>query len=413
MEVKKMKYLKTPIIITIVAALVLSFKIDEANADYGNNYQRQILLRAKNIIFLVPDGMGLAYVTAARCFKNGPDGDPLYLEQFPFIGYQRTHSKNSQVTDSAAAASAWASGAKYNNGEISCHDDDLDGNCDGLQGNTILEIARQAGKKTALVATSDITHATPAAFGAHVHNRQCEEEIARQYLELEIDVLLGGGIAANRNSCKLPHSTGSWLNDLLVEAETKGYVMVGTKSELDAAVDADADKILGLFKAGGKTPETFRVKPDEYTWDLEEPTLPEMVKAMLDTLEEHPRGFFALIEGSQIDWAGHANDIDYLLGEMLAFDAAVKIVKDWIDAKLWRRFNTLVILVADHETGGFGINGPYGTSVMAGDIVEDGWTTGSHTAVDTIVWSQGPGSWKLRKPLQNTDIFDVMVDHLR
>jgi alkaline phosphatase len=408
-----MKLFKKSISWVLVTSFVLSFPIYSANAGHDGYNRRRLLLGAKNIIFLVPDGMGLAYVTAARCFKYGPDGDPLYLEQFPVIGYQRTHSKNSQVTDSAAAASAWASGAKYNNGEISCHDDNFDSFCDGTPVKTLLEIAQQYGKKTALVATADITHATPAAFGAHVHNRNCEEEIARQYIKNEIDVLLGGGIAANRNACKLPHSTGGWLEDLLVEAVAKGYVVVDTKSDMDAAVDEDADKILGLFKAGGKTPETFRVKPDEYTWEPEEPTLPEMVKAMLDTVEEHPRGFFAVIEGSQIDWAGHASDIDYLLGEVLAFDAAVKTVKDWIDAKLWRRLNTLVILVADHETGGFGINGPYGKSAVAGDIVEDGWTTGGHTAVDTIVWSQGPGSWRLGKPMQNTDIYDVMVDVIR
>lgn len=408
-----MKGIFKSISVTVLTVFVFSIQIPNAMSDYDRHHRSPKYFNAKNIIFFVPDGMGMAYVTAARAFKNGPNGDPLYLEQFPVIGYQRTHSKNSLVTDSAAAAAAWASGAKYNNGEISCHDDDFDGVCDGPQVKTILEIAQQKGKKTALVSTSDITHATPAAFGSHVHNRKCEEEIARQFIEKEIDVLLGGGIAANRSSCKLPHSEGNWLEALLADAEIRGYRIVDTKSGMNQAVAEHAGKLLGLFKTNGKTPETFRVKPEDYTWDPEEPTLPEMVKAMLDMVEDHGKGFFALVEGSQIDWAGHANNIEYLLGEMLAFDESVKVVKDWINERPIRRFNTLVIVVADHETGGFMINGPYGDNVEAGDIVEDGWTSGGHTAVDTMVWSRGPGSRRLGKPMQNTDIYDVMVDYIR
>ena len=111
------------------------------------------------IIFMVPDGMGLANVTAARVYKNGPQGGPLHLEQLPYIGYQKTYSKNSMVTDSAAAASAWASGEKFNNGEISCLDDNQDGICDGTRKNkkTILEQAHHKGLSTGMVVTSEIT----------------------------------------------------------------------------------------------------------------------------------------------------------------------------------------------------------------------------------------------------------------
>ena len=138
------------------------------------------LPKAENIIFMVPDGMGLSNVTAARIFKNGPNGGPLNLETLPHIGYQRTHSADSVTTDSAAAASAWASGEKYRNGEVSCHDDDQDGKCEPEPVPTILELAKEKGKATGLIATSSITHGTPAAFGAHVHTRDCDKEIARQ-----------------------------------------------------------------------------------------------------------------------------------------------------------------------------------------------------------------------------------------
>jgi alkaline phosphatase len=367
---------------------------------------------AKNIIFMVPDGMGISYVTAARIFKNGPDGDVLALENFPQIGYQRTHSANSTVTDSAAAASTWASGAKYNNGEISCHDDDFDGDCDSTPVPTVLDIAKSMGKSTGLVATSDITHATPAAFGANVHNRKCEFTIAQQYLDREIDVLLGGGIANNRSSCKLSHTIDADITNLLIEYADAGYAVVDNESDMNDAVSAGADKLLGLFKSGGKTPESFWVYPSD-TYPEGEPTLAEMTAAALDILEDEKKGFFLLIEGSQIDWAGHENSIDYLLADMLGFDAAVEVVQDWVAAKKKRMKNTLIAIVADHETGGMMINGPYGTLSEAGEKIEDEWTSGGHTAQDTIIWSQGPGSKYLGKALDNTDLYYIMKNALK
>ena len=145
---------------------------------------------AKNIIFMVPDGMGISNVTAARIFQNGPDGARLTMETLDVIGYQSTHSENSTVTDSAAAGSAWAAGEKFANGEISCHS--VDGVC-VENPMTILEIAKTKGKATGLVATSTITHATPAAWAAHTNSRQCQAEIGRQYIEeTAVDILLGG-----------------------------------------------------------------------------------------------------------------------------------------------------------------------------------------------------------------------------
>jgi alkaline phosphatase len=391
-------YLKKIMIFALAMLFAVSLIAADANAK-----------NAKNVIFMVPDGMGLAYVTAARSFLNGPNGDPMLLEQFSHIGYQRTHSNNSLVTDSAAAAAAWASGEKYNNGEISCHDDDFDGACDGPQVPTILDIAKAHGKSTGLVATSDITHATPAAFGANVHNRKCEEEIASQFLDRKIDVLLGGGIAANRSSCKLDYSTGDWLDELLEDYEDAGYTFIDTETAMNTAVADGAEKLLGLFKPGGKTPETFWVDKDLYPYPEDEPTLAEMTEAALDILEENNKGFFLVIEGSQIDWAGHANDIDYLLGEMVGFDKAVEVVKNWMAAND-SEDQTLVIVVADHETGGFAINGPYGTLSAPGDIVQPGWTSGGHTAVDTIIWSQGPGSKNLGGAVDNTDLYEIMKE---
>lgn len=375
------------------------------NHDHGHGHSH-----AKNIIFMVPDGQGLSNVVAARIFKNGPNGEPLLQETLENIGHQRTHSKNSTVTDSAAAASAWASGAKYNNGEISCHDDDFDGNCDDVPVPTILDIAKLMGKVTGLVVTSDITHATPAAFAANVHNRKCEEEIAKQFLEREVDVLLGGGIASNRSACKLPYSSDGYLTDLVEDYADAGYAIVDTKDEMNNAVEANKKKVLGLFKQGGKTVEMFRVDGSEYP--AEEPTLAEMTASALDIMEKDRNGMFLMIEGSQIDWEDHAKDGEGQIAESLGFDEAVGVVLDWVNAKPRRKNNTLVVVVADHDTAGFAITGPYGTLSEEGSIVESDFVSGNHTAVDTIIYSQGPGSEKLNAALDNADLYDVMKNVL-
>ncbi len=366
----------------------------------------------KNIIFMVPDGMGLSNTTAARIFKNGPNGARLNFEALDNIGYQSTHSKNSTVTDSAAAASAWAVGEKFNNGEISCHDDDSDGTCDGEPALTILDIAKSKGMATGLVATSDITHATPAAFGATVHNRKCEEEIARQFLARDIDVLLGGGIAGNRSSCKLSPSEGDWLNSLLTEYTHAGYAVVNTKADMEAAVNGGKERLLGLFKSGGKTQELFRVGLGAEL-EYPEPTLAEMTAAALDILEKNRDGLFLMVEGSQIDWENHDNDVNGQIAETLGFDAAVKFVLDWVKAEPMRRLTTQIIVVADHDCGGMGINGPGNSLSAAGDIVAPGWTSDGHTGVDTIVYSQGPLTWKLNKAVDNTFLNDVMEEFLK
>jgi len=350
---------------------------------------------AKNIIFMVPDGMGLADLTATRIYKNGLDGAPLSFETLKHIGYQRTYSANSTITDSAPAASAWACGEKFNNGEISFHGDGRPFK------PSILELAKNKGKSTGLVATSTITHATPAAFGSHVVSRNCENEIARQLIEVTgVDLLLGGGVdkfkSVKADQC-------GTKGDFIQTAQERGYAVAFSKKELDQAVADGSKKVLGLFNAAGLTPEYTRAA------GISEPRLPEMTAGALKVLGKNKRGFFLMVEGSQVDWANHAKDYPYQLGEMLAFDESVQVVRDWINADEERKDNTLLIVVADHDTGGFAINGPQTALLKAGQTVEAGWTTGNHTGVDTLVWSEGPGSKALGKSIDNTDIYGVMV----
>jgi alkaline phosphatase len=363
--------------------------------------------KAKTIIFMVPDGMGLADVTAARIFKSGPDGESLYMETLPTIGYQKTHSADSSTTDSAAAASAWANGEKYRNGEISCHDDNRDGICEPTPGPTILETAKKKGKSTGLVVTSAVTHATPAAFGAHVPSRGCENEIAHQYVQVTaVDVILGGGVETFNSTEDKGDNCGTFGN-FITDAEENGYEIVFSEQELEKAVIGGAKKLLGLFAPDGKSPELFRVLP-ENIYPPGEPTLPKMTAAALEILEKDKDGFFLLIEGSQIDWANHRHNVFYQVGETLAFDAAVKVVLDWLNEQPSRKHTTLIIIAPDHETGGFAINGAGGKNYKPGELVEDLWATQGHTATDVVIWSQGPGSQDLGRAIDNTDVYRVM-----
>lgn len=371
-------------------------------------------LDTRNIIFMVPDGMGLSNVTLARTYLYGPAGQRLSFESLPYIGYQRTTSRNSYVTDSAAAGSAWACGEKFNNRAVSCLDADGDGQCDQTRKNrqTILELAAGRGMATGLVATSDITHATPAAFGAHVHHRKCESEIFSQLIDNHIDVLLGGGVATNRGPCKLEHTDEKLAARQIDRAESLGYTVARDRQALENA--RNAEKLLGLFSDGGLTPVFKRDASSR------EPTLAEMTRCALGILEKEENGFFLMIEGSQIDWANHAREVDYLIGEMIDFDNAVKAVSDWIEQKPEQRGdNTLLIVVSDHETGGVILEGPYGALPPDGDTdavdvtfasnAENPDESANHTAVDSLIWSNQP---QCAGAMENTDLFYIMKDFL-
>jgi alkaline phosphatase len=351
----------------------------------------------KNIIFIVPDGMGLADVTAARIYKYGLNRERLSFEGLERIGYQSTNAGNSLVTDSAAAASAWACGQKFNNGEISLHVET------GESPQTILEFAKSKGRGTGLVATSTITHATPAAFGAHVKNRNCENEIARQYIhKTGVDVILGGGKLRFSSSVQDKCGGGG---DFIPDAQDKGYTVVYTRDELLKV--ENAKKLLGLFSEGPLAPGPKRA--GDNTIKTREPTLAEMTGAALKILEKNANGFFLMVEASQVDWANHANNQEYQIAEILALDEAVGVVLDWVNAKVERKSETLIIVVPDHETGGFAINGPLGSTITEpGQLITAGWTTKNHTAMDTIIWSQGSYSQYLGRAIDNTDIFHIM-----
>jgi alkaline phosphatase len=367
----------------------------------------------KYVIFMVPDGMGaLANVTAARIRLNGIAGDPLYMETLEHIGYMRTFSEKNTVTDSSAAASAWACGEKFVNNEVCLH-------ASGAPYNpSLLELAQRAGMSTGLVATQTITHATPAAFAAHTAIRSCETEIARQYVQVtRPDVMLGGGIGKFRTST--PDRCGV-LGDYIAEAISMGYTYVQSKPEMDLAVAAGKERLLGLFANGNLTPEYLR------TPNTIEPRLPDTTRAALTLLEKSRTGFFLMVEGSLIDSGNHAENGDYQFGEIAAFDEAVKVVLDWISASPERRQHTLLIIAPDHETGAFAVKGtetpgspsePLGTFFYYWGFVLDPSSPrdfeAHHTGADVPIWSSGPGSDALAKAIDNTTVYDVVKRALK
>ncbi len=358
---------------------------------------------ARNVILMVADGMGLAAVTAARGRRGGVDVPGLSFESLPRIGYQRTHAADGVLTDSAAAASAWACGEKFANGEICQH------GRGGARPRSVLEHARDAGRSTGLVATSAITHATPAAFGAHAASRECEGEIARQYLlETGVDVLLGGGFGAAGGSPPCPDVEGLSGEDLVLRARReKGYAYVTTAGELSAAVSRGNGRVLGLFAPEGMAPAHRRGEHGP------EPSLADLTRASLEILARDEDGFFLLVEASQVDWAAHAHDLTYLIAEVLAFDDAVRAVLEWLDETPDRREDTLLVVMSDHETGGLSLNGGVrGLPGKDGEGVVPGWTTRGHTGVDTLIWSRGPGSHGLGRALDNTELYGIFLEVL-
>lgn len=387
----------------------------------GNNHE------VKHVIMMVPDGMGLANVTATRIRLNceklskpypyfcaeGPGGDPLNFETLEHVGYQRTYSKTNTITDSSAAASAFACGEKFVNNEVCFH-------ADGAPHNySVLELAQRKGMATGLVATQTITHATPAAFASHLSNRNCETEIASQYvMATRPNVLLGGGKTPFNPSA--PDVCG-FKADYIATAKATGYTYVETKAAMDS-IPNGVNRVLGLFAPKNLTPEYQR------TPATTEPRLPEMTAAALKILQRNKAGFFLMVEGSLIDSGNHAENLDYQYGEMKAFDQSVKVVLDWINASPERQQHTLLIVIPDHETGGFAVKGD---GIKGGELPNQGlgpfhagWVftlipgdpndfEAHHTGGDLVIWSQGPGSEALARGIDNTFVYDVVKKALK
>lgn len=322
--------------------------------------------KVRNVIICIGDGMGSNHVALARYHGVGPN-KKLYMERLPVLGEVTTHSANKKVTDSAAAATAMACGVKTNNGMIGMTPDKT-------PYSSVLELLQKKGWRTGLVVTSQISHATPAGFASHVDSRNKQKDIAVQLVDNRVDVLFGGG-------------RKYWNEKLLAEAIANGYQVIETRDEMAALKPGP---VIGLFGDDGLT--TFSP----------EPMLSEMSKTAIMLLNSPGREWFAakpkfflMIEGSQIDWASHANDTDRAIRQTLLFDMAVREAIEFAQ----RDGHTLVLVTADHETGGLTLKPDEATGGIKAK-----WTTGGHTAANVPIYAFGPSSEKFSGTLDNTDI---------
>ncbi|MCF7989414.1 MAG: alkaline phosphatase [Thiohalocapsa sp.] len=317
----------------------------------------------KNVIVMVPDGCSQSIQTLSRWYK----GEPLALDGV-LRGLVSTSMADSVITDSAAAGTAFACGHKTSNGFVG-----VEPRPENLLSTfspppdwqpyapmaSVLEGARLTGKATGLVSTSRITHATPASFASHVQSRGMENDIMEQMVYADVDVVFGGG---KRHLIPEPVGKRTDGENLLGVLLERGYRFVETKAEMQTL---DKGRAWGLF-----ADSHMEADIDRSQFAPEQPSIAEMTAKAIELLAQDEDGFFLMVEGSQVDWAGHANDPIYMLTDFLAFDAAVEIALDFADAN----GETLVLIAPDHNTGALAIGNnsspiPY-TATSVEDLIE-------------------------------------------
>lgn len=328
----------------------------------------------RSVILLIGDGMGPNQVLSAQLETLGPDGR-LAMQQMPVQTAVATDNVKGETTDSAASATALSAGIKTYNGAIGMDPD-------RRPVRSVLEAARDSGMKTGVITTVQLTHATPAGFVAHVPDRGDQNRIAEQMLWSGVDVMIGGGVEH-----WIPQEEeGSARKDsqsLLPVAEMKGYDVALTP---DAFHRANGRKLLALLNRGGLT-----TNPPE-------PSLAELTEKAINILSRGGKPFFLMVEGGQIDWAGHDNDLPASIEQTTKFDAAIARALDYAR----KSGDTLVLVTADHETGGLKRN-------------SDGsfeFSTGGHSSEKVPLYAFGPGSQSFASATDNTDIPNTIAQVL-
>ncbi|MFZ4928620.1 alkaline phosphatase [Chryseobacterium sp. Mn2064] len=287
--------------------------------------------KAKNIIFMVSDGMSLGTLSMADLYARnilgkGSNWMNLYHDKKVSRALMDTASASSIVTDSAAASSAFGGGIRVKNGVLNM-------GANGEKHVPIWQKFKKAGKKAGCVTTVTITHATPAGFCVNSAQRNAEPQIAEMYADLEIDVLMGGG-----DEFFNPEKRED-KKDLYAVYKKKGYQIL--KNSHDLKNTTQKSKTLGIFNTGALPYSIDRATLAEFK---ETPTLAEMTKTAIDQLKDHSNGFVLQVEGGKVDWSAHANDVAALIHDQLAFDEAVKTAIDFAE----KDGNTLVIITTDH-----------------------------------------------------------------
>ena len=328
--------------------------------------------KAKNIILLIGDGMGISQITAGLYGNR----NVLNLERFKTIGFHKSYASNSLITDSAAGATAFACGVKTYNGAIGV-------SSDSISVPTILEEAEQKGKATGMVATSSIVHATPASFIAHQVNRNMYDEIAADFVKTDIDYFVGGGL-------KFFERRELDNRNISQELKGKGYVVSNFINE-----EFEDINLLQYSKFGFLTADDQPLSVEQGRDYL----IPALQKGIQFLQNRSKEGFFFMVEGSQIDWGGHANNSDFIVREMIEFDKAIGLALTFAE----KNKETLVIVTADHECGGYSINDGSEMGKIVGKF-----TTDYHTADIIPVFAYGPGSEQFGGIYENTEIYHKM-----
>jgi alkaline phosphatase len=319
--------------------------------------------KVKNVILMIGDGMGLAEVSTARIRAVGPGGR-LHMDRMPVTGFATTYAANNLITDSAAGATALATGFKTKNGMVGLLPDERNV-------LSILEAVRDRKMATGLTVICIIPHATPAGFAAHIVSRNMYPQIYEQMLQNKVDVLFGSG---NAGTATQPSGDATL-------AKKNGYHVISNRKELRSAKDTP---VIGLFGIEGPSAESPR------------PMFAEMTAKAIELLNRDQDGFFLMVEGSDIDGGGHSKNTAFSIHATLVFDLAVKEALEFAQ----KDKHTLVVVTADHETGGMAITG----GGLDGTDVSATWATNGHTGIPVPLYAFGPGARRFMGVHDNTEI---------
>ena len=324
--------------------------------------------KVKNVILMVGDGMGLVQVSAALVANRGK----LNIDNCTSTGFSRTWCANKLITDSGAAGTAMATGQKTNYHCISV--DTL-----GRSLNSLTDLAHEKDLKTGIVVTCNLPDATPSVFCANNIDRDKEEEIAANYVNCNVDYLFGAGREKfNKRSDK---------RDLLNEMKQKGYQVCTTWEETSKIREG---KVFSLPSEGQL--ELARERGDIFG---------KASMHAIELLNQSKKGFFAMLEGSRIDDCGHSNNLPRLIEEVIDFDKTIGLVMQWAE----KNGHTLVIILADHETGGFTLlDGNLNKGTVAGNFA-----THEHSGILVPVYAYGPGAENFTGIYENTEVFNKIV----
>ncbi len=384
-----MKDKKKVVSLLLCGCLCFAVGCGEGGGNEGDNSWTPIVLqnveKAKNVILFIGDGMGPEQIQAGEVYS----GESLCMQQFPYHTFVNTESL-SGTTDSAASATALSTGVRTTNGYVGkdVYKQDL---------QTIVDIAKAKGMATGIIATEPLSGATPMAFAAHSESRNNTDALLESAAQSGVNLFLGDDFS---------------LANARVFTDA-GYTLVEYLDDVSKSADS---YLLGVYSVSADAPSQSA--------DISETAFDRLVLEALDYLSQWEEGFFLMAEGSHIDHGGHANDMSYMLSELLAFDTGIKAVLKWAE----NRNDTVVIVTADHETGGLNFNEETATKNNLFDMTsyDSGmtyvyehfqWTTQGHTATEVSCYINGANvdfeeysSYGTAERIKNIDIFQIMKD---